>query len=117
MVQSPASIIAQLGVPLSWLICGFTMWDLEFSIGAMIFYGVLSVGTLSALAMRRSKLEHGHVTEVLFVRPKQLPDDCVEHPDKRTPTTCTEVLFVRPKQLPDEGRLTETERVNPAALS
>ena len=52
MVQSPASIVAQLGVPLSWLICGFTMWDLEFSNGAMIFYSVLSVGTLGALVVQ-----------------------------------------------------------------
>ena len=52
MVQSPALIIARLGVPLSWLVCGFSMWDLEFSNGAMIFYACLSVGTLCTLAVR-----------------------------------------------------------------
>ena len=43
------------------------MWDLEFSSGAMIFYGFLSVGTLCAHAVRRFKLGHN-----LFAT------DCVE---------------------------------------
>ena len=88
MVQSPGSIIAQLGVPLSWLICGFTMWDLEFSNGAMIFYSFLSVCTLCAHAVRRFKLGHS-----LFAT------DCtrVEDRDKQTPITRTQVLWFRDK--------------------
>ena len=50
IVQEPVPIIAQLGLPLSWLICLFTMWDLEFSRGAMIFYGFLSAVSLCTFA-------------------------------------------------------------------
>ena len=43
MVQQPATILAPLVVSLTWPICVFTMVDLGFSYGAMIFYGFLSV--------------------------------------------------------------------------
>ena len=43
MVQQPVTILAPLLVSLTWPICLFTMVDLGFSRGAVIFYGFLSV--------------------------------------------------------------------------
>ena len=53
MIQQPTTIIAQLGLPMSWLICVSTMWDLEFSYGALLLYGLLNAALLCVVMYQK----------------------------------------------------------------
>ena len=69
MVQQPAAIIASIGTPLSWLVCGFLMWDLSFDILPIVLYAVLSVLPLCVYgyANTRQKPSHDqHVDDIVW---------------------------------------------------